>query len=167
LRQNAYPIEMLHVIFSGDVMSDEKMIPQKPVLELFCALQGALGEDNQKVFAKASMAQGRNWGQSIAPAQSPEDLMKKIADYFQNELKIAKNVTFEKNPEEYILKFRGCYVCHGKLVKERYDLKPACAISMFPVGALTANLKLRNVRLKEIRKPGPVGDCDMAYEVKT
>jgi hypothetical protein len=148
-------------------MSEEKMIPQKPVLELFCALQGALGEDNQKVFAKASMFQGKSWGQSIASAQSPEILMQKIADYFQNELKIAKSVTFEKNNEELVLKFRGCYICHGKLVKERYDLKPACAVSMFSVGALAANLKLRNVCLKEIRKPGPIGDCDMAYEVKS
>jgi len=148
-------------------MSEEKMIPQKPVLELFCALQGALGEDNQKVFAKASMYQGKSWGQSIATAQSPESLMQKIADYFQNELKIAKSVTYEKNNEELVLKFRGCYICHGKLVKERYDLKPACAVSMFPVGALISNLKLRNVGLKEIRKPGPVGDCDMVYEVKT
>ena len=44
-------------------MSDEKMIPQKPVLEVMCAIQGALGsEENQKVFAKASMALGKTWG---------------------------------------------------------------------------------------------------------
>ena len=42
---------------------------------------------------------------------------------------------------------------------------PACAMSMFPVGALTENLKLKNVRLKEIRKPGPVGHCDWVYEI--
>jgi hypothetical protein len=37
-------------------MSVEKMIPQKPVFGVLCAIQGALGEENQKVFAKASMA---------------------------------------------------------------------------------------------------------------
>jgi len=42
-------------------MSEEKMIPQRPVLEVLCSIQGALGEDNQKVFAKTSMAQGRAW----------------------------------------------------------------------------------------------------------
>ena len=38
---------------------------------------------------------------------------------------------------------------------------------MFPVGALTENLKLRNVRMKEIRKPGPVGDCDIVYQIES
>jgi hypothetical protein len=147
-------------------MTEEKMIPQKPVLEIMCSIQGALGEENQRVFAKASMTLGKNWGKSIPQAQTPEILMEKIAKYIQNDLKIAKNVTFEKQAEEYILKFRGCYICHGKLVKERFGITPACAISLFPVGALAENLKIRNVRLKEIRKPGPVGDCDMVYEIR-
>jgi hypothetical protein len=147
-------------------MTEEKMIPQKPVLEIMCSIQGALGEENQKVFAKASMTLGKTWGKSIPQAQTAEILMEKIAEYIQNDLKIAKNVTFEKPAEEYILKFRGCYICHGKLVKERFGITPACAISLFPVGALSENLKIRNIRLKEIRKPGPVGDCDMVYEIR-
>ena len=148
-------------------MTDEKMIPQKPVLEIMCSIQGALGEENQRVFAKASMTLGKNWGKSIPQAQTPEILMANIAEYIQYDLKIAQSVTFEKQAEEYLLKFRGCYICHGKLVKERFGITPACAISLFPVGALSENLKIRNVRLKEIRKPGPVGDCDMVYEIKT
>jgi hypothetical protein len=150
-----------------EFMSDEKMVPQKPVLEVLCSIQGALGEDNQKVFAKASMSQGRNWGKSMPPAQSAESLMEKIANYFQEDLKIAKDVKFETKDHGLILHFRECYICHGKLVKERYGITPACAVSMFPVGALAENLKIRNVRLKEIRKPGPVGDCDMVYDIKS
>ena len=46
-------------------MSEEKMIPQKPVLEIMCSIQGALGEENQRVFAKASMTLGKTWGKSI------------------------------------------------------------------------------------------------------
>ena len=142
------------------------MIPQKPVLEILCSIQGALGEENQKVFARASMTLGKTWARSIPAAENPEALMKKIATYLQDDLKVCKNVTLEKQGEDYILKNRGCYVCHGKLVKEKHGITPACAISMFPVGALTENLKLRNVRMKEIRKPGPIGDCDIVYEVK-
>jgi len=148
-------------------MTEEKMIPQKPVLEILCSIQGALGEDNQKVFAKASMSQGRIWAKTIATAQTTEELMGRIANYLQNDLKLAKTVSFEKIGQEYILKFRGCYICHGKLVKDRHGITPACAVSMFPVGAVSENLKIHNVRLKEIRKPGPIGDCDMVYEIKT
>ncbi len=146
-------------------MSEEKMIPQKPVFEVLCAIQGALGEENQKVFAKASMAMGKTWGKSIAPAKNLDDLMKQITDYLRDDLKLAQNVTAEKQGQEYIIKNRGCYICHGKMVKEKYGIIPACAMSMFPVGALVANLKIKNVRLKEIRKPGPVGDCDWVYEI--
>ena len=148
-------------------MTEDKMIPQKPVLEIMCSIQGALGEENQKVFAKASMSLGKAWGKSIPSAQTPNALMGKIANYLQNDLKLAQSVTLEKQAQDYILKFRGCYICHGKLVKERFGITPACGISLFPVGALTANLGLKNIRLKEIRKPGPVGDCDMVYEIKT
>ena len=146
-------------------MSEEKMIPQKPVLEIMCAIQGALGEENQKVFAKASMAMGKTWGRTVPQAKNVDALMKQVADYLQNELKLAQSITTEKQGQEYIVKNRGCYICHGKLVKERYGITPACAMSMFPVGALTENLKIKNVRLKEIRKPGPVGDCDWIYEI--
>ena len=147
-------------------MSEEKMIPQKPVLEVLCSIQGALGEDNQKIFAKASMSLGKAWGKSIPKAESPEALMKQIVNYMHNDLKMCRDITLEKEGSDFILKNRGCYICHGKMVKEKHGITPACAISMFPVGALSENLKLRNVRMKEIRKPGPVGDCDIVYEVK-
>jgi hypothetical protein len=146
-------------------MVDEKTIPQKPVLEILCSIQGALGEENQKIFAKASMTMGRTWARTIPKAETPEALMQKIASYLSSDLKVCGNVTFEKIGDEYILKNRGCYICHGKLVKERHGITPACAISMFPVGALSENLKLHNVRMKEIRKPGPIGDCDIVYEI--
>ncbi len=54
-------------------MSVEKMIPQKPVLEVLCAIQGALGEENQKVFAKASLALGKTWGKSVSPTENRDD----------------------------------------------------------------------------------------------
>jgi hypothetical protein len=67
-------------------MNTEKMIPQKPVLEVLCAIQGALGEENQKVFAKASMTIGKAWGKTIPPAENMDVLMKKIADYLHDDL---------------------------------------------------------------------------------
>ena len=146
-------------------MSEEKMIPQKPVLEVLCAIQGALGEENQKVFAKASMAMGKTWGKTVPTAENPDALMNQIAKYLRDDLKLAQSITVEKQGKEYIMKNRGCCICHGKMVKEKYDIKPACAMSMFPVGALSENLKIRNIRLKEIRKPGPMGDCDWVYEI--
>ena len=147
-------------------MTEKRLVPQKPLIETLCAIQGALGEENQKVFAKASMNLGKKWGASIPTAQSLDDLMDKIAAYLQNDFELAKTVKFVKSGSEYILEVRGCFVCHGKLVKERHGITPACAISLFPVGAVVENLKIRNARLKEIRKPGTPGDCDLVYEIK-
>jgi hypothetical protein len=72
--------------------------------------------------------------------------MEKIAAYLRDDLQLAKTVKLEKEGQDYILKVRECYVCHGKLVKERNGITPACAMSMFPVGALTENLKIRSAR---------------------
>jgi len=91
--------------------------------------------------------------------------MQQIADYLRDDLKLAENITVEKQGQDYIMKNRGRYICYGKLVKEKYEIKPACAMSLFPAGALTENLKIKNVRLKESRKPGPIGDCDRVYEI--
>ena len=57
-------------------MSEEKMIPQKPVLEVLCAIQGALGDENQKVFVKASMALGKTWEKTTPPSRKPGCLIK-------------------------------------------------------------------------------------------
>jgi hypothetical protein len=148
-------------------MIDNKLVPQKPLVETLCAIQGALGEENQKVFAKASMSLGKTWGASIPAAKNLDELLEKIASYLQEDFQLAKTVRLVKDGADYVLQVRGCYVCHGKLVKERHGLTPACAISLFPVGAVVENLKIRNARLKEIRKPGVPGDCDLVYSIET
>jgi hypothetical protein len=147
-------------------MAEKKLVPQKPLVETLCAIQGALGEENQKVFAKASMTLGKAWGARIPVANGLDDLMEKMAKYLQDDFELAKTVRFVKAGSEYIFQVRGCYVCHGKLVKEKHGITPACAISLFPVGAGVENLKIRNARLKDIRKPGTPGDCDLVYEIK-
>ncbi len=63
-------------------MAEEKMIPQKPVLEVLCSIQGALGEDNQKVFAKASMARGKTWGESIPQPNARRPDGKRLLQYY-------------------------------------------------------------------------------------
>jgi hypothetical protein len=146
-------------------MSDEKLIPQKPALEILCAIQGSLGIENQRVFAIAGKNLGSEWAKGIARAESVDDLMEKIAAYLREDLRLAPAVTMEKEGKYHVLKVRGCHICHGKMVKERHGIGAACAISMFPVGAVITNLEVKNARLKEIRKPGPVGDCDLVYEI--
>ncbi len=147
-------------------MSPEKLIPQKPLHEVLCAIQGALGEDNQKVFARASRDMGRRWARSIPRARDIDDLMEKIRSYMQDELRLG-NVGYEKRGSEHVLSVRSCNLCHSDLVRERHGIRPACGVSQFPVGAAMENLGVSNARLKEIRKPGPPGECDLVYEFGT
>ncbi len=70
-------------------------------------------------------------GNSVLPAKNLEALMQQIADYLRDDLKLAENITGEKQGQDYIMKNRGRYICHGKLVKERYGIMPACAVSFF------------------------------------
>ncbi len=145
-------------------MSPEKLVPPKPLHEVLCAIQGALGEENQRVFARASRDLGKRWARTIPPAKDVDELMEKIRAYLQDDLRLGA-VGLEKRGREHILKVRGCCLCHGAMVKERHGITPACGISLFPVGAVAENLGIRNVRLKGIGKPGPAGDCDLVYEV--
>ncbi len=92
--------------------------------------------------------------------------MVKIAAYLNDDLQLGESVESEREGTDYVLKVRGCYVCHGKMVREKHGILPACPVSVFPVGAMRTNLEINNVRLVEIRKPGPNGDCDMIYQIK-
>jgi hypothetical protein len=148
-------------------MVEDKSVPQNLVLEILCAIQGALNEENQRVFAKTGRILGARWALNQPRAENVDDLMEKVAHYLENELHLADSVAFVREGEDYVLKLRGCRICHGELVKERHDIAPACAISMLPAGAMVKNLGIKNVRLKETRKPGPTGDCEMVYEIKT
>ena len=112
---------------------------------------------------KQVMHLGKTSSNSVPPAKNLEALMQQIADYLRDDLKLAENITVEKQRQDYIMKNRGRYICHGKLVKERYEIKPACAMSLFPAGALTENLKIKNVRLKESHKPGPLATATGVY----
>ena len=146
-------------------MTDGRQMPQKPVLEVLCAIQGALGEENQQIFSIAGVSLGRKWAKSIPRAADVEDLLAKIAAYLRNGLQLAKTVEFERENQDYVIRVRDCHLCHGHLVKERHGIVPACVITMFPLGALIENLGVRSARLKEVRKPGPPGDCDMVYSI--
>jgi hypothetical protein len=146
-------------------MTDGRHIPQKPVLDVLCAIQGALGEENQQIFSIAGISLGRNWAKTIPRANDVQDLLARIAAYLRDGLQLAKTVEFENVGQDYIIKVRGCHLCHGHLVKERHGIVPACVIAMFPLGALIENLEVRSARLKEVRKPGPPGDCDLVYSI--
>jgi len=146
--------------------ANEKLIPQTPVHEILCAIQGALGAENQRVFAKAGMSLGKKWGAAIPRADDIDDLMEKAAAYLKDDLLLAGRIELEKKDHEYIFKVRGCCICHGALVRERHGIKPACAIFMFPVGAAAENLKTKSARLSEIRKAGGPGDCDLVYDIR-
>jgi hypothetical protein len=147
-------------------MAEDKQVPQQLVHEILCAIQGALGEENQRVFAKAGRKLGAKWASTLERAASVDDLMQKVAAYLRDDLQLGGNISLEREGADYVIRIRGCCVCHAEMVKQQHDIRPACAVSMLPVGALTTNLEIRNVRLKEIRKPGPAGDCDMVYEVR-
>ncbi len=147
-------------------MAGERHIPQKPILEIFCALQGVLGEENQRVFAKTGRSLGVHWAAAQPRAANAEDLMGRIAAYLKDDLQAGESVACAREGKDYVLKIRGCYICHGQMVREKHGILPACPLSVFPVGAMRTNLEINNVRLVEIRKPGPNGDCDMIYEIK-
>jgi hypothetical protein len=148
-------------------MAEEKQVPQDLVHEILCAIQGALGEENQRIFAKAGRKLGAKWASTLERAADVDDLMQKVAAYLQDDLQLGGKIALEKEGTDYVVKVRGCCVCHAQMVRDQHNIKPACAVSMLPVGALTTNLQIKNVRLKEIRKPGPPGDCEMVYEVGT
>jgi len=146
-------------------MTVERQVPQKPVLEVLCAIQGALGEENQQIFSIAGISLGRKWAKTIPRANDVEDLLAKIAAYLRDGLQLAKTVEFAREGQDYVIKVRDCHLCHGHLVQERHGIVPACVLIMFPLGAMMENLGVRSARLKEVRKPGPPGDCDMIYSV--
>jgi len=144
----------------------DRLIPQRRFSEILLELQGALEEDNQAVFGRASINLGREWANTINPPHSIEELMEKVADYFQNGLRIHESVKFEREGNDYVFKIKGCHACQAEVVKKKFGISPACILYMFPIGAVRTFFKIKSARLKESRKPGPPGDCELVYEIR-
>jgi hypothetical protein len=61
----------------------------------------------------------------VPPAKNLEALMQQIANYLHDDVKLAENITVEKQGRDCVMENRGRYMCHGKLVKERCEIKTA------------------------------------------
>lgn len=123
-------------------------------------------EDIDKTNAKMGSILADDWvkAQGKLPI-TLEEFVESYNRYLEESFRFAEaarvRVTDNKGIE---LAVKGCHLCFGNELLRKENQKTAC-----PIIRMTANAILRStgkrVTLKEVKKPGPIGECYIEYEI--
>jgi hypothetical protein len=92
------------------------------------------------------------------------DFAADLEDFLGNDLRFCEKVEVNEENGELQLKVRGCHLCFGNEELRREGSPALCPI--VPTGLFSISRVGRNkATLKEVKKNGVVGDCEIVYKV--
>ncbi len=84
--------------------------------------------------------------------------------YLRDELNFCKDVKVEVSEDEIAVEVQGCHICFGNEELRKEGSPTMCPI--IPTGLFSIRrVAGRNASLSQVTKPGPVGECRIAYRV--
>lgn len=130
------------------------------------ALFGALGEEAQKAGVKTGIALAGRWLKSLKePPDTPEKFKAALEREFTGRYGFADLAELAFADDGVVrLHIKGCDVCPGNELLRGEGVKGCCPICHMVKSAMGRALGKR-VELTGSEKPGPVGECVLAYKV--
>ncbi len=155
-------------------MSEQDFLPAEMPYQLFKTtwktLQKALGkEDAQQVFAKLGQEIGK-----LFPKEQVKDiatLATAVKKFLEKGFGMMTRVDIENDGKTLTFHNMGCYFCGPNTELRHEGGVPTC---LFPsivlrilqdTRAIDPSLKFKNLKLNESKKPGPVGECIMKFNI--
>ena len=155
-------------------MPEQDFLPEQMPYHLFKTtwkiLQKSLGkEDAQRVF--------NNLGQEIGklfPKQQVNDistLINTVKNFLEKGFGMMTRVDIQNDGKTLIFHNIGCYFCGPNTELRREGGVPTC---LFPsiimrilqeTRSINPSLKFKNIKLNESKKPGPIGECIMKFNI--
>ena len=124
----------------------------------------AAGEHAKKLNTKMSIILANNWVDHTGEF----DNNKEFGDFFESylrELEFAENVNVDCDEKNYVIDIKGCAICHGNEILRQEGIGTACPIVQTAKYAMVKKMR-KNVVIKGIDKPGPVGECVIRFELE-
>jgi len=93
-----------------------------------------------------------------------EEFNRAFEDYLRNDLRFSENVSVHGKDGELSIEVRGCHICHGNEELRREGDPALCPI--VPTGLFSlSRVAGEKATLREVRKNGVVGDCEICYKL--
>jgi hypothetical protein len=124
----------------------------------------AAGEHAKKLNTKMGIIMANKFCANTSNFNNEEEFAQNFENYLK-ELEFAEKVNVYCDKENYILKIKGCDVCHGNEILRQEGIGTACPIVQTAKYAMLKKMR-KNVILDGVDKPGPVGECAIRFELE-
>jgi hypothetical protein len=93
-----------------------------------------------------------------------EEFNRALEDYLLNELRFCDQVAVKGEGDDLSIEVKGCHICHGNELLKAEGGPALCP--MVPTGLFSiSRVSDRRASLREVRKNGVVGECEICYKV--
>jgi len=124
----------------------------------------AAGEHAKKLNTKMGIIMANKWSENTSKLESNEEFAQNFENYLKN-LEFADQVNVYCDKKIYILKVKGCDICHGNEILRKEGIGTACPIVQTAKYAMVKKMG-KNVILDGVDKPGLVGECAIRFELE-
>lgn len=136
--------------------------------EFFKKYHRAVVKANSKEVEKFKSKIGSVWAEEFRARTGTrlegEEFNRALEDYLANELRFCDRVMVNGEGEDLSIEVSGCHICHGNEVLKAEGEPALCPI--VPTGLFSISRVCdRKASLREVRKNGTVGECEIRYRL--
>ena len=124
----------------------------------------AAGENAKKLNTKIGIIMADKFDANTPNFNNTKDFTQKFENYLKN-LEFADQVSIYCDEKDYMLKIKGCEICHGNEILRQEGIGTACPIVQMAKYSIVKKMR-KNVTLNGIDKPGPIGECVMRFTLE-
>lgn len=137
--------------------------------EFFKRYHRAVVKANAKDIEKIKARIGSEWAEEFRAITGRElqgeEFNRALEDYLVNELRFCEEARVKGEGDGLSIEVKGCHICHGNELLKAEGQPALCPI--VPTGLFSVSrVAGRKANLREVRKRGVVGECEICYEVE-
>lgn len=128
------------------------------------AVVKSVAKDLEKVKARIGSEWAEGFRSKAGTGLDGEEFRRALEDYLRDDLRFSEQVKVEDSEGGLKIEVRGCHICHGNEELRHEGSPTLCPIiptGLFSISRTTG----KKATLREVRKNGVVGECEISYEV--
>ena len=136
--------------------------------QFFKKYHRAVVKANRENLEKLKSKIGSEWAEEFRRKAGTklegEKFNRALEDYLNNELRFCDEAKVKGEGDDLSIEVKGCHICHGNEVLRKEGEPALCPI--VPAGLFSiSRVSGRKATLREVRKPGVVGECEICYSI--
>ncbi len=137
--------------------------------DFFKKYHRAVVKANAKEVEKIKARMGSEWADEFRARAGcklqGEEFNRALEDYLVNELRFCEQARVRDEESGLSIGVKGCHICHGNELLKAEGQPTLCPI--VPTGLFSiSRVAGRRASLREVRKNGVVGECEICYAVE-